>query len=276
MSEMRQCEFFLLRYVPDAVKDEFVNIGVVLLEAGANGGSYAGLRFTRDWSRVRCLDPAADTDMFQTLEALEEEMRGRLASSSDRETLLKTLTDSFSNTLQVSSSRGVLTESPQAELDKLAELYLETPARRKQHRQQESARRKVFTRMRDEFDRAGVWQVVRKQIPVAPYTREGDPLKLDCGYRSKLEPAVRLFHALSVNGDIDAAKALAFSAKRIVEGVSRAEQAEAQLTAVVDEWTLEDSRASFTVETLAECGIAVAKINEFMPLVERARRELQL
>ena len=31
MKERRQCEFFLLRYVPDAVKDEFVNVGVVLL-----------------------------------------------------------------------------------------------------------------------------------------------------------------------------------------------------------------------------------------------------
>ena len=29
-----QCEFFLVRYVPDAVKNEFVNIGVVLREAG--------------------------------------------------------------------------------------------------------------------------------------------------------------------------------------------------------------------------------------------------
>jgi len=34
MAEYRQCEFHLLRYVPDAVKDEFVNLGVVLLETG--------------------------------------------------------------------------------------------------------------------------------------------------------------------------------------------------------------------------------------------------
>ena len=37
MADLKQCEFFLLRYVPDAVKDEFVNIGVVLVEPGANG-----------------------------------------------------------------------------------------------------------------------------------------------------------------------------------------------------------------------------------------------
>ncbi len=34
MADVKQCEFFLLRYVPDVVKGEFVNIGVVLLETG--------------------------------------------------------------------------------------------------------------------------------------------------------------------------------------------------------------------------------------------------
>ena len=38
MGEKRQLDFFLLRYVPDAVKDEFVNVGVVMVETGANGG----------------------------------------------------------------------------------------------------------------------------------------------------------------------------------------------------------------------------------------------
>ena len=33
MAEKRQLEFFLLRYVPDAVREEFVNIGVVMVEA---------------------------------------------------------------------------------------------------------------------------------------------------------------------------------------------------------------------------------------------------
>ena len=42
-----QCEFFLIRYVPDAVKGEFANIGVVLREAGRDeprgGALYARL-----------------------------------------------------------------------------------------------------------------------------------------------------------------------------------------------------------------------------------------
>jgi len=82
MGDRRQLEFFLLRYMPDAVKNEFVNIGLVMVEPGANGAGFADVRFTRDWRRVRCLDPQADVDM---LAALEREIRGQLATTRERE-----------------------------------------------------------------------------------------------------------------------------------------------------------------------------------------------
>ena len=60
MQERVPCEFFLIRYVPDVVKGEFVNIGVVLREAGGDGsGAAARVRFTRDWARVGCVDAEA-------------------------------------------------------------------------------------------------------------------------------------------------------------------------------------------------------------------------
>jgi len=37
-----QCDFLLMRYVPDPFKNEFVNIGVVLL---ARDQDFAGVRF---------------------------------------------------------------------------------------------------------------------------------------------------------------------------------------------------------------------------------------
>ena len=59
MAERRKLEFFLLRYVPNAVKGEFVNIGIILFERAANDAEFADVRFTNDWKRVRCLDPQA-------------------------------------------------------------------------------------------------------------------------------------------------------------------------------------------------------------------------
>ena len=71
-SGRRSCEFQLLRYVPDAVRNEYVHIGVILREQGSR--EPAQVRFTRDWRRVRCLDPEADTAL---LEGMETELRRR-------------------------------------------------------------------------------------------------------------------------------------------------------------------------------------------------------
>ena len=64
--------------MPDAVKDEFVNIGVVMIEAAVNGSAFADVRFRRDWRRVRCVDPDADIEM---LEALERDIRSQLGEA---------------------------------------------------------------------------------------------------------------------------------------------------------------------------------------------------
>src|SRR4051794_21166246 len=131
MAELKECEFFLLRYVPDAVKDEFVNIGVVLMGPNVGGipGLYADLRLTKDWSRVKCVDPAADIEM---LEAMEAEIREQLASADGRrEIILKKLDDSFSNLVQISGTKACLTKSPQEEIESLAKMYLESSRREK-------------------------------------------------------------------------------------------------------------------------------------------------
>ena len=78
--QRRECEFQLLRYVPDAVRNEYVHIGVILREAAAEDQpGRAEVRFTRDWRRVRCLDPDADTAL---LEGMESELRRRLQRQS--------------------------------------------------------------------------------------------------------------------------------------------------------------------------------------------------
>src|SRR5271155_1148862 len=97
MAERKQCEFQLIRYVPDPVRNEFVNIGVLLR---TSGGEQSVLRFTRDWSRVRCLDPDADTEM---LEALEIEIGHRLrAQPADHsKPIMALLEGSLSNGVQI-------------------------------------------------------------------------------------------------------------------------------------------------------------------------------
>ena len=115
MSERLQCEFSLIRYVPDVVKGEFVNIGVVLHEAGGAG---AVVRFTRDWARVRCMDAEADVAL---LEALESEIAERIQGSAVAygKTTWELLEDSLSNSVQLTEKRATLAENMAAEIDQL-------------------------------------------------------------------------------------------------------------------------------------------------------------
>src|SRR5271157_4314571 len=124
----RACEFQLLRYVPDTVRNEYVHIGVILREQGS--ATPAEVRFTRDWRRVRCLDPDADTAL---LEGMESELRRRLADPPlDRESpgrLMRILEESLSLNVQMTEPKAYLAESMPAGMEELMRLYVETQAR---------------------------------------------------------------------------------------------------------------------------------------------------
>ena len=271
MSERVPCEFALIRYVPDPVKGEFANIGVVLRSAGAQ----ATVRFTRDWSRVRCLDPEADTDM---LEALEAEIAERLADGSreqvETKPVLATLEDSLSNSVQITAMRGTLAESLPAEIEQLLRMYVE-PLRRASVRRRVSGRAAIAGRMRDEFTRAGVWNLMRKRVAAAQYTRPGDPLKLDCGYRNG---TVRFFHGVSLQSDAELAKGMAYSLNGLREGVARVEAAELELTAVVETLaTVPDAEQyAFGVGVMESAGLRVLTVADLGRVAETARRELRV
>jgi Protein of unknown function (DUF3037) len=283
--ERIHCEFLLIRYVPDTVKNEFVNIGVVLREAGRP--ETAQVRFTRDWSRLRCVDPDADTEM---LEAFEHEMRERLSNGgSEPAETMKALQDSLSNVVQITEVKACLAESIPAELDQLSRMYVETRKEREARRAR--GRQAIVATMRRQFEAAGVWNVMRKRIAAATYTRAGDPLRIDCGYRPN--GVIRMFHAVSLEGDLEAAKVLAFSAPHLVEGVSRVEKAILELTAIVEPLRsllgqdseeiltggAEQDRAEqykFGLETMERSKIRVMTVADLPRIAERAREELQM
>jgi len=266
------CEFFLIRYVPDPVRNEFVNIGVLLREAGHDDG--AVVRFTRDWSRVRCMDPDADTAL---LESLEGEIAERVQRSSvDPKPVLRVLQDSLSNSLQITDAQGSLAESLPAEMEQLMRMYVE-PMREKTTRKR-SGRAAIVAMMRGEFERAGVWQLMRKRIDAAMYTRLGDPLKIDCGYRPN--GVIRMFQAVSLEGDLEAAKVLAFSSDALRAGVERVEKATLELTAIVEPLrSIEDEgveRYRFGVETMEQSAIRVLTVSDLGRVAETAKRELRV
>jgi hypothetical protein len=274
--ERLQCEFSLVRYVPDVVKGEFTNIGVVLRPAGLEGaGGPAQVRFTRDWSRVRCMDPEADVALLESMEAEMAELmaRGTTPDARSPKPLLGLLEDSLSNSLQMTEMRGTLAESLPAEMEQLLRMYVE-PLKVRSERKKQSGRAAIVSSMRDEFERAGVWRLLRKRIAAAQYTQAGDPLKLDCGYRNG---RVRIFHAVSLQGDAEGAKGLAYSAAALREGVERAEGAELELTAVIEPVAqVEDvDLYRFGVRAMERERLRVLTVADMGRVAETARRELR-
>ena len=268
MADRRQLEFFLLRYVPDAVKNEFVNIGLVMVEPGANGDGFADVRFTRDWRRVRCLDPQADVDM---LAALERDIRGQLATTREREVLLRRLEDSFSKVIQLSPAKGCLAEDPVAEIEMMASMYLE--AAKVGGKREVSGRQRILAVMRDAFEQARVAKFVLP-VPVATYTKPGDPFQFDFGYRVAGE--IKLFHAVSLKAGVDSAVLLAARYPRIAPVMSKVAGAAPMLTAVIDD-DLDRAEESiqFALGMMEDEKIRIAVAAEMPMLAEVARRELR-
>ena len=281
-----ECEFQLLRYVPDVVRSEGVHIGVILREQGSQ---HAEVRFTRDWRRVRCLDPDAD---IEQLEGMEGELRRNLEGT-DSQKLMKILEEGLSLTVQMTEPKGYLAESLPAGMEELMKLYIEAPT--KERASKLSGRAAIHTRMRSEFEQAGVWDLLRKRIAASDYTRPGDPLRIDAGYRPN--GVIRMFHAVSLDPRIGAkgtaaigaglemAKILAFSASGLRAGVERVEKARLELTAIIepaaqvgaaDEEPERLEAYRFGVETMEEHQIRVLTTSDLGRVAETARRELRV
>jgi hypothetical protein len=275
MMVRRECEFQLIRYVPDPVKNEFVNIGVVL-----RAGDQTVLRFTRDWSRVRCLDPDADTEM---LESMESEVGQRLVAEAGGHPkgILQRLEDWLSNGVQITASKAYLAETVPAGVEDLMRMYVESARPEKTRRR--GGRSAVLATMRRRFEDAGVWALMRKGIPAAEYTEAGDPLRIDCGYRNGL---MKMFQAISLETDANDAKLRAYSAAGLAEGVFRKEKVGLLLTAIYEpiprgEETGEANdevreRYDYANHILEKHHVRVLTTSRLEDLAAEARRELKI
>ena len=197
MADLRQLEFFLLRYVPDAVKEEFVNIGLLMREVDDGGAGFSAVRITEDWSRVRCIDPEAD---LEVLAGLGVQLQKELRETQGWEVLLRKVQDLFSNLVQTSPAKACLAEDPAEELASLARLYLQGRAGTTR-RASLSGRQVILRGMESAFSTMGILELMRRGVGAAEYTgRKGDPQSFDFAYALAAE--VKFLHAVSLKRDV--------------------------------------------------------------------------
>src|SRR5271165_2502156 len=189
MAEKRQLELYLLRFLPHALRDDFVTVGLLLRESDAG---FAEVRFTRDWRMVQCVAPDVELEWF---EIVEREIRGRLGSLQRREDLMDLLSERFGAILDVAPTKAVLTEDPAKEMEVLTSMYL-LPLERGERTAQRTGRAAIVSAMKEGFSNAGILELMQRDLEVVQYTGQGDPFRIDFGYR--MGSVVKMFHAVSL------------------------------------------------------------------------------
>ena len=271
MAEKRKLEYFLLRYVPNAVREEFVNIGLVMMETGGDGGGFAGAHFTREWRRARCLDPNVDVEM---LEALGRDVKRRLQDVQQRAALLHEMMESYSNAVQLSAMGHCLAAEPEKELKKLAAKLVDAPRiELRETTGRTVGRRWIHAEAERAFRSAGIWNLLEKDLPASPYTNAADDFTFDFAYAVSGE--VKLFHAVSLVEKIKDAESFAFRVAKIGPNMAKLRKLMPKFTAVVeDNFDGEDAGVMSALALMKDEEIRVAHLREMPGIAEVARREL--
>src|SRR5271166_567416 len=266
MAEKRQLELYLLRFLPHALRDDFVTVGLLLVESD---GGYAEVRFTRDWRMLQCVAPDVELEWF---EMVERKIRAQLGNLRRREDLVQLMNERFGSMIDVAPAKAVLTEDPEKEMSVLTSMYL-LPVERGERTQQRTGRGAIVHAMREAFNQAGVLELMQRDLDVVKYTGQGDPFRIDFGYR--VGKAVKMFHAVSLAVNLDQALALAYRYSRVDAGM-RMEQLQASLTAVLDEgMALREEKTKFAIGMLEQNTVRVRTVGEMAEIAGEVRRELQ-
>lgn len=256
----KPCSFFLVRYVPDLVRDECLNIGLFLYSPEER---YLGCLFTDDFRRIKRFHPQADLEFLR-------ELQGDFAQQideheSDLEGYLREMQESFSNLIQVTAPRTCFLADPQAALPAMFERYV---GQRISGTLPQDTRLYIKQRLKTAFVRAGVWDLTRfeKRIPASRWN-PGDPFLFDYGYQPN--GVVKFIHALSLKRDTELAKVLVYTVDRV-----RAKEP-VELTAVVEGLAARgDEAAQFSQRILEEGRIRLQPLVTVDDYAQSVRREL--
>jgi hypothetical protein len=172
-------------------------------------------------------------------------------------------------------------------MEVLTSMYL-VPMERGERAPQRTGRVAIVSTMKEAFAEAGVLELMQRDLDVVKYTGQGDPFRIDFGYR--VGSAVKMFHAVSLHPikpkaglmgapavatNVDQALALAYRYSRVEAGM-RQEQLQASLTAVVDqEMALREEKTRFAIGMLEANSVRVRTVGEMAEIAGEVRREMR-
>src|SRR5574337_591735 len=122
---LHACAYRVLRYTPNLIRDEWLNIGILLYDPAASRMRVRLIEDPDEFARVRRLHPDADQSLLRALEADFQAQSDE--HGADPVGFLGKLDQTLSNALQLGPQKGVLTEDFEAELERLYRDHVEPP-----------------------------------------------------------------------------------------------------------------------------------------------------
>lgn len=267
----RAFAYRILRYTPNLVRDEWVNIGVLLFAPGTGEHRLRLIEEQEEFRRIRRLHPQADEALLRRLrEDLEDRLQtanGNAGSGASWQALVAKWDDTLSNTLQLAPQKGTLAEDLDAELERL---YNDHVAPERASAGAAGTRSQMRSYCSQVFRQAHVWERLEKRIPASEFTFPGDPMRIDYGYRRN---GTRGFvHTLSVTRAPSMAQNFAYTSGRI----AAASPWKSEFAAVTDvELSDGNLQHRFVRDTLRDAGIEPVPLGHFAVWVANLKPLLQ-
>jgi hypothetical protein len=268
--EEKACAYRILRYTPNLVRDEWVNIGVLVFDPQSGERRLRLIEAQEEYNRVRRLHPQADEFL---LRALRDDLEDRFASASggagDWQQLLDKWDNTLSNALQLAPQKGVFAGDLDAELERLYADHVALP-QGPGRVGAPGSRATLRSYCSQVFRQAHLWDRLQKSIRAEEYTFPGDPMRLDYSYRRN---GTRGFvQTLSVTRAPADAKLLAYTAERITAKATLA----TEFAAVTDvALNAGNERHRFVRDTLRDAGIEPVPLEGFGVWVAKLKPMLQ-
>jgi hypothetical protein len=263
----RACAYRILRYTPNLIRDEWVNIGVLVYDPASGERRLRLIEEPGEYARVRRLHPHADEGL---LRALRDDLERQFDTANGNwQQVLAKWDATLSNALQLAPQKGLLADDLDAELARLYTDHVAPPAARPGAFERPGSRGAIRGYCSQVFRQARLWERLEKNIRVDDFTFPGDPMRLDYGYRRN---GTRGFvQALSVTRAPADAKLLAYTAERV-----RAKTESTEFAAVTDvALSADNERHCFVRDTLRDAGIEPVAQEGFAVWVAKLRPMLQ-
>jgi hypothetical protein len=216
---LQPCAYHVVRYQPNLIRDEWVNIGVLLLDPSSGRVRQRWLEEAADLARLRRLHPSADEQLLLGLPAeFDRQFAGR---EMDAAAILEKFDETLSNAVQLSPRKGLLAHDADAALERLFREQVEPVRESRRGAAEIRTRGDLRAQAADYFRSEKILRLMDRGVRVAEFTYPGDPMRIDFSYRRN---GTRGFvHSVALGRDPGQAKLLAFTADAIRGCIDHAE-----------------------------------------------------